>query len=56
MKKESILTFIQFLFSFITIVFCMYQIKHTSGDVSVYISLISSILGYWLPSPIENKR
>jgi hypothetical protein len=33
----------------------MYQIKH-SNDSAAYLSLISSILGYWLPSLIDNKK
>lgn len=54
MRDKYILP-IQFLFSLTIIIFCMYQIKQ-SEDSAAYLSLISSILGYWLPSPIDNKK
>ena len=44
----------QFIFSFTIVIFCMFQIKY-ANDSAVYLSLISSILGYWLPSPMDNK-
>ena len=54
--RDRYLLPIQFLFSLITLVFCIYQIRHDATNVALYWGGISSILGYWLPSPINNKK
>lgn len=54
--RDKYLLPIQFLFSLITLVFCIYQIRHDATNVALYWGGISSILGYWLPSPVDNNR
>ena len=54
--RNRFLVSIQFLFSLITLVFCIYQIRHDATNVALYWGGISSILGYWLPSPVDNNR
>jgi hypothetical protein len=46
----------QRFFSTIVLVFCFLQITFGGGEKSVAWSVISSIVGYWLPSPIEEKK
>jgi hypothetical protein len=46
---------LQAILSLIVVVFCLDQISKGNTD-GVYWATVSAILGYWFPSPIENKK
>lgn len=48
--------YVQTLLSLLVSGFCMFQLAVKSVEQSYgYLGLLSSILGYWLPSPVQDE-
>ena len=50
-NKHEIRYFIQCAFGLITICFCMIMIVRNKGDITVWVSLLSSTVGLFFPQP-----
>lgn len=55
MTLEKIRFGMQALISSSIILFCMLQLWSGKGDTALYWGGLSSILGYWLPSPTQTS-
>ena len=56
MDKRIIYIFVQILVTLITLVFSMIMTYYTNGEDTVYISLISTIVGNYLPNNLQQIR
>lgn len=54
-SKDKWLLIIRFFFSFLIIVFCIRQINTDKENIALYWGGISSVVGYWLPSPLDEN-
>jgi len=54
-NKEEIRYFIQCGFGIMIMIFCMFKLISNNSNNEVYISLLSSTLGYFLPAPTMNR-
>ena len=51
MDKRALSFFTQAFFSLITICFCITMLVKSPGDSEKYASLLTLVLGVWLPNP-----
>lgn len=54
MVSESIVFQVQAVFSFTTMMFCIGMLA-SNKDPTYYLPVLTSIIGYWLPSPRQRK-
>ena len=55
MNHDTYLFAAQVSISSTTLLFSMFML-HKGKDAGVYLPMISGIVGYWLPSPHQNKN
>ena len=55
MPADNLVFVVQAAFSFCTFVFCTAMLA-TNHNESYYLPVLTSLIGYWLPSPVSKTR